>query len=231
VASITVRALGTCAAVVLIGAWPLAAADLEQYRGFRLGSSTAAALTVSGAVSPRDLKTTLLQPELLQELEWRPPLHCDWVGSTCDPVRRVILSFVADHLGRIVVEYERSRTEGLSRADMVKALSVAYGPPDRLPSREGGRSENDALDGAAVVARWRTTETVVTLQRNDYIGGYVLVVASVRLERRARQAQAAWALINGQEAAAGDAALLGIRANAAREAERTRSANKASFTP
>ena len=227
----TVRALGTCAAVFLIGAWPLAAADLEQYRGFRLGSSTAATLKMSGAMSPRDMKSTRLQPELLQELEWRPPLHCDWVGPTCDPVRRVILSFVDDHLGKLVVEYERSRTEGLSRADLVEALSVAYGPHDRLPSPEGERSGDDALDGAAVIARWRTVETVVTLQRYDYIGAYVLVVASVRLERRARQAQAAWTLINGREAGAGDAALLGIRANAAREAERTRSANKASFTP
>ena len=228
----SVKVVGVCAVVFIIGVWPLAAADLDQYRGFRLGSSTTAVVKVWGAVSARDQKTALRRSALLQELEWRPPLICDQMGRNGDSVRRVVLSFVDDRLWQIVAEYERSRTEGLSGADMVDALSVSYGPRDRLLLPEGERGRADALAGAAVIARWRTAETVVTLQRYDYVGGYALVVVSVRLEPSARQAQAAGVWLDARGGAgAGDAALLRIRTDAAREAEKTRSVNKAGFTP
>ena len=226
------RIVGVCAVIFIIGAWPLAAAGLDQYRGFRLGSSMTVAVHVWGAVSPRDRKTALGRSALLQELEWRPPLVCDQIGRNGDSVRRVVLSFVDDRLWQIVAEYERSRTEGLSKADMVDALSVSYGPQDRLLLPESERGPAAALAGAAVIARWRTAETVVTLQRYDYVGEYALVVVSVRLAAYAREAQAAGALLDVRGGAgAGDAALLRIRTEAAREAEKTRSANRANFTP
>jgi hypothetical protein len=230
-ASSTVNGVGVCAVAFVIGAWPLAAADLAQYRGFRLESSTTAVMDVSGATSPHDLKTVVARPALLQELEWRPPSACVRVAQTRDPVRRVVFSFVDDRLRKIVAEYDRSRTEGLSRADMIEALEASYGPHDRFASAEGERGGADELAGAAVIARWRTPQTVVTLQRYDYVGGYALVVASVRLEQYARQAEAAGALLDARGARAGDAGLLRIRTDAAREAEKTRLANKASFTP
>jgi len=219
----TVRSVGACAVAVVFGASTLAAADLEQYRDFRLGTSAATVVKMAGTTSPRDLMTVLPGPVLLQELEWRP---------RGDPVRRVVFSFVDDQLLKIVVEYEQSRTEGLTKNDMVAALSVAYGPHEPLPAPHGERSGYDALDAATVIAQWRTAENAVTLQRYDYVGGYALVVASVRLEQRARQAQAAAAALNAREAQARAAALLRFRADAAREAsERTRSANKATFIP
>ena len=228
----TVRSLSACAVAVVLGAVPLAAVDLEQYRSFRLGSSTAAVMTVAGTASPRDLKTVLMRPALLQELEWRPPFKPDRVAPKADPVRRVVFSFIDDQLLKIVVEYERSRTEGLTRDDMIEVLSAAYGAHDRLPVPGGERSGDDALDAAAVIARWRSAEATVTLQRYDFVGGYALVVTSVRLGARARQAQAAGAALDLREAPERDAALLRVRADAAREAsQKTRSANKASFIP
>jgi hypothetical protein len=223
--------MGACAVAVALGA-PLAAADLGQYRGFRLGSSTVAVMEMAGTSSPHDLKTLLLRPALIQELEWRPPFKPDRVAPKGDPVRRVVFSFVDDQLLKIAVEYERSRVEGLTREDMVEALSVAYGAHDRLPAPGGERSGDDALDAAAVIARWRSAEATVTLQRYDYVGGYALVVASVRLEQLARQAQTAGARLDLRDTPERDAALLRTRADAAREAsEKTRATNKAGFTP
>jgi hypothetical protein len=223
-----VGSLSACAVVVLFGAARCAAADLEQYRGFRLGSSAAAVVKAAGTTVPRHLETVAMPPARLQELEWRPPFNSERMGPRGDAVRRVVFTFFDDHLLKMVVEYDRGRTEGLTRIDMVAALSVAYGPHERVATRGGERSEYEALDTATVMARWRTVDTVVTLHRYDYIGGYALVITSLRLEQLARRAQAAEKVT----APARAAALLRVRADAAREAlETTRSANKATFTP
>jgi hypothetical protein len=227
----TVRSLCVWTALALAGASPLAAADLDRYRDFRLGSSTAAVLKVAGSAAPSDLKSTLLWPALLQKLEWRPPLNSDRGGARGDPVRRIVFSFLDDQLLKIIVEYERSRTEGLTRNDMVGALSIAYGPQPQLSSGEA-RIGDDALHAAIVIARWRTAETAVTLQRYDYVGEYALVITAVRLEERARRAQAAGAALAALAEPAHGVARLRILADEAREAsEKTRAANKAAFTP
>ena len=227
----TVRPLYAWAAFLILGASPLAAADLNQYREFRLGSSTAAVLKLARAASPGDVKSTLLRPALLQTLAWRPPFASDRGGPSADPVRRIVFRFVDDQLLKIVVEYERSRTEGLTRNDMVSALSVVYGPQDPFVSgAEGGGDE--ALDAAVVIARWRTAETAVSLQRYDYVGEYALVITAIRLEQQARKAQAAAAALDTRDAHARGLARLRILAEEAREAsEKIRSMNKATFTP
>jgi hypothetical protein len=45
----SVKVVGVCAVVFIIGVSRLAAADLDQYRGFRLGSSTTAVVKVWSA--------------------------------------------------------------------------------------------------------------------------------------------------------------------------------------
>jgi hypothetical protein len=215
----------------MFGGSPFAAADLDQYRDFRLGSSTAAVLKLARQASPGDVKSILLRPVLLQTLAWRPPFTSDRGGPRGDPVRRIVFSFLDDRLLKIIVEYERSRTEGLTRNDMVSALSVVYGPQDALLSG-GERDGDDALDAAIVIARWRTAETTVSLQRYDYVGEYALVITAMRLEQRARKAQAAAAASDSPGTQARGLALLRILADEAREASaKTRSVNKATFTP
>jgi hypothetical protein len=227
----TVRPLCAWTAFLIFGASPLAAADLDQYRDFRLGSSTAAVLKLATPASPGDVKSTLLRPVLLQTLTWRPPFKSDRGGPSGDPVRRIVFSFLDDQLLKIVVEYERRRTEGLTRNDMVAALSVVYGPQDPLVS--GGERDGDgALDAAIVIARWRTAETAVSLQRYDYVGEYALVITAMHLEQRARKAQAAAAALDTREAQARGLTRLRILADEAREAsEKTRLLNKSTFTP
>jgi len=227
----TVRPLCAFAAFLILERSPVAAADLDQYRDFRLGSSTATVLKLARPASPGDVKSILLRPVLLQTLAWRPPFTSGRGGSRGDPVRRIVFSFLDDQLLKIVVEYERSRTEGLTRNDMVSALSGVYGLQDP-PFSGGERGGDDALDAAIVIARWRTADTHVSLQRYDYVGEYALVITAMRLEQRARKAQAAGAALDAGETQARGVARLRILADEAREAaEKTRLVNKATFTP
>ena len=225
----TVGWVGTFAGVVTLGASVLAT-DLEQYRDFRLGSSTAVVAKVAGTTSARDLKTLHVRPALLQELDWRPPYNVDRSASGADSVRRVVFSFVDDQLFRMVVEYDRSRTAGMTNDDMIAALSSAYGPRGPVPSRMP--VQHDVLDASTAIAQWRTADTSVVLQHSEYGDGYGLVLTSVRLEQLARKAQAAAAAIDAREAPAREAALLKGQRDAAREAaEKTRSTNKEAFKP
>lgn len=227
----TVPPLCAWAAFLILGASAVAAADLDQYRDFRLGSSTAAVLKLATPASRGDVKSILLRPVLLQRLAWRPPFTSDRGGPRGDPVRRIVFSFLDDQLLKIVVEYERSRTEGLTRHDMVSALSVVYGPQDPFFAGDQ-RDRDDALEAAIVIARWRTAETTVSLQRYDYVGEYALVITAMRLEQRARKAQAAGAALDAGETQARGLARLRILSDEAREAaEKTRSVNEATFTP
>lgn len=72
----------------------------------------------------------------------------------------------------------------------------------------------------------------MSLQRYDYAGEYAVVITAMRLEPRARKAQAAATALDRRDARARGLARLRILAEEAREAsEKTRSVNKATFTP
>src|SRR5689334_6323478 len=69
-----------------------------------------------------------------------------------DPVKDVLLSFYNGQLFRIVVNYDRYRTEGMTAADMIEAISTTYGiaaKPDAEILFPSIASEN-----VKVIARW-----------------------------------------------------------------------------
>ncbi|OFW40681.1 MAG: hypothetical protein A3F70_09265 [Acidobacteria bacterium RIFCSPLOWO2_12_FULL_67_14] len=220
---------GLCACVVLLAVTSVSAADLGQYRDFRLGSSTAEVVKAAGS-SGRDVKTLHARPALLQEMNWRAPYSAARAPAAVDPVGSMIFSFVDDQLYKIVVLYAPSRIEGLTTADMIAALSPAYGPPASRSARP--RGGDDALNATVPVAQWRNGYSVVTLQYYQYSGGYELVIASPSLERLASKAEASALVLDAREAPAREAALLKRQAEAAQvEAERTRLKNKEAFRP
>jgi hypothetical protein len=68
------------------------------------------------------------RPELIQELMWLPPR----LGTTADggdSAQKVLFTFYNDQLSRVVVSYDRRRTEGLTVEDLVEAISATYGVP------------------------------------------------------------------------------------------------------
>ena len=68
------------------------------------------------------------EPAGLQELAWRPH-YFRGAPRQSDAVARVTFGFYNDQLFRIVIDYDRLRTEGMTEADMVEAISETYGPP------------------------------------------------------------------------------------------------------
>lgn len=226
-----VRGWALCAALIVLAASWLSAADFEQYRDFRLGSSVADVVKTSGA-SSAGVRTSHQRPALLQELAWRPYTTSRVTPTDPDSVREIAFSFVNDRLFRMVVEYDSRRTEGLTRRDMIAALTAIYGPTSPLPAQARPRAVFEALDAATRLAHWRAGDTTVVLQQQEYTSGFALVITSVPLDQHARKATATAVTLDAREAPAREAARVKQQADAARgAAEKTRSTNKETFKP
>jgi hypothetical protein len=80
-------------------------------------------------VAVSEAKTIHQRPAVIQELEWRRPYFVG--GSTApqnDPVQQIVFSFYDNQLSKMVVDYDHDRTDGMADADMIDAISTAYGP-------------------------------------------------------------------------------------------------------
>ena len=164
----------------------------------------------------------ILKPTLTQEFGWSDERI--YAG--------IVFSFVDDQLFRRTIGYDSERTEGLTNADMVTALSATYGPPSPKTATPAPRSASESLDSVTTVATWRQGTSTVELRHSAYRGSFVLVITSVPLEALARKARTTAEALDAGEAPAREAARAKAEADAARdEAAKTRSTNKATFTP
>ncbi|HWW86240.1 MAG TPA: hypothetical protein VNZ26_21745, partial [Vicinamibacterales bacterium] len=132
------RKITTCAIGVISLTYGLEGQSLTRYRDFELGKDLASVSALTGVASS-EAKTIYKRPAVLQDLEWRPS---HWTagsnaGST-DPVQQVRFSFYDDQLFRVVVDYAHDRTEGMTAADMIEAISAVYGTPLLRASRAVG---------------------------------------------------------------------------------------------
>lgn len=220
-----------CVSVLLAAPVGVAAADLDVYRDFKLGHSTAAVLERARGI-PRDVKTLHERPVLLQELSWRPPYLMNGGTSGRDTVRAVVFSFMNDTLFRIAVEYEARQTEGMTPADMTAALTAVYGPVAPAAPVVRKPAAASRIDAQVPVAHWQKGDTEVVLLHSEIGGRFSMTVASVSGERRARKAQTDGDALYKSEAPVREAAKAKARADAAdKAAEATRATNKAAFKP
>ena len=209
----------------------MSADDVDQYREFRLGTSAASVSTLTGS-SDSDLKTLHQRPALLQDLSWRPRYSVKRAIPDVDPVREMVFSFYNDQLYRIAVQYDPSRTTGLTDEDMIAALTNVYGPrltpkAPRAARRDGGFSLS-----TETLAEWQHGDTRVTLHRAAYDVGFGLVVLSVPLDGLARTAAATAVVMDTRESPAREAALLKKQQDDAKAAdEKARATNKGVFRP
>ena len=129
------RLLSLCACLVVFSMPLVSAQDRSRYRDYRIGDDLRTISEQSGAARPM-ARIIPHEPVVLQELEWRPQ-YFRGAARQADAVARVTFGFYDDQLFRIVVDYDRLRTEGMTEADMVGAFSETYGPPSRrvVPSR------------------------------------------------------------------------------------------------
>jgi hypothetical protein len=218
---------GLSAACVVLAVCTTSANELSRYREFELGQSLSAVTSIT-QTAERDLKTLHSRPSLLQQVEWRPRYMTGAPVVGRDSINSIVFNFVDDRLFRMTVAYERTRTNGLTNADMIASLVAIYGAPG--PSAKA-RAESAPLD-AVVVAEWRQADALITLQHSPYTTTFSLVITAVSLEATARRAQETAVVLDAREAPAREAALAKKRVDDERQAEeRARATNKGVFQP
>ena len=192
------RMLTLSTAWIVMSTTPASAAgDLSRYRGFEFGSSVARVARQAG-ISPEP-RIVHQRPELIQELMWLPggPATSDADGNA---VRKVIFTFYNDQLSRIVVSYDRDRTEGLTAEDLVEAVSAMYG----VTTAAGrGMTAQGTLSSAAherLVAYWEDPQHSITLFRSSYLSTFNLLLLSKRLDGLVTLASAEAILQDDREA-------------------------------
>jgi len=225
----SVRPLVIAVSLVL-SAQMASAQDMSRYRVYALGSGVDSVSAASGARSA-DAKTLHQRPAIIQELQWRAP----FVSSTdtqADPVREIAFTFFNDALYRVVVDYDRDRTAGLTNKDVLDAVSATYGVPVPASAKPRANPPAEAFPDSIVIARWESVESLVTLVRGSHTPEFQLILISKALSVQARDAIREAVKLDAIEAPlresqqrkkdAGDA-------SAARD--KTRVVNKAAFRP
>ena len=183
------RLVALVACLVALSVAVLSAQDRSRYRDYRIGDDLRNIAEQSGAVSPA-VRIIPRDPVVLQELEWRPQ-YFRGVPQPSDAVARITFGFYDDQLFRIVVDYDRRRTEGMTEADMVDAIAGIYDPPSRRAGSIHAIAAKDSdQDGDLLVACWDGTEYSVTLLGVQDSSAFRLIVASARLGTLAQVAGA-----------------------------------------
>ena len=193
----TLRSLILCLVVLLLTAPLLRAQDLSKYRHFTLGMNLTNLLERTEQ-KMTDVKTIHGRPALIQELNWWPP-NVPGTSLRSDSVEQIFFSFYNGELFKISVTYDRTATEGLTEADMVKAISAKYGPAT-IAAPEIESAINDRYDAKQKpVASWEDAQYSSSLVRsssNDVLG---LVVFSKRANAQAELAIAEAVKLDEQE--------------------------------
>ena len=103
----------------------LLAGDLSTYRGFQFGMDLNAA-EKRAEIKPSDARLIHQRPAVIQDLSWRPPGIAGSPGES-DSVKDILLSFYNGKLFRIVANYDRYKTEGMTAEDLIGAVSATDG--------------------------------------------------------------------------------------------------------
>jgi hypothetical protein len=162
---------------------PTYSQDLSRYREFQLGTNlTMVAKQIR--VKPSDAKAIHERPAVIQELEWRNPLTDS--SQRSDSVGNILFRYYNGELYRLVVTYDRERTEGMTAEDIVEAVSAKYGTANRLTAEIILSSTRLFTDGEKlisdrsekVIARWEDSQHSLNLFQYSSEATFGLVVYS-----------------------------------------------------
>jgi hypothetical protein len=229
---IAVRCLVVGSVGIVLCTQPVYGQSGSHYREFQLGGDLASVSALTG-VAVSEAQTIHQRPALIQELQWRLPYAP--TGPTApatDPVQQIVFSFYRDQLFRLVIDYDRNRTEGMTDADMIDAISSAYGPKSKVSQKSRVASSQGAEESGTRLARWGDADYSVVLYRSSYASGFRMIMTSVRLDALARTAEAEAVRLDERDAPRREIARQKKEADDARAArEKARLANKAGFRP
>jgi hypothetical protein len=210
------------------------AQDFSRYRFFQLGRSLSSVAETAN-MGPYDARVIHQRPALIQELDWRPQYQSPSTRIAMDPVLQVALTFYNDQLFRITITYDQSRTDGMTNADVIEAVSATYGHAIIPPTPHATpRSSQNAHNDATTIAEWANGDRTLTLSRSLFPVVFRLVMMSTALNDLA-EAAIAETIISPDEA---DEALQREAdrrkkeiADAIADQGRARVRNKAAFHP
>jgi hypothetical protein len=230
---IRIPTLAITASALVLATVGLQAQALSHYRDFRLGSTLASVQKISGATGD-DVRSIQQRPATIQELRWRPSARYDDRMMPTEPVREVIFTFYNDQLFKIVIDYDRQRTEGLTDADLIGSITTRYGVPvlQATSLQTNGPPRFASPDGEAVVARWSDADTSLTLVRGTYPTTLRLILALKSTEALAQNAAAEAARLDRAEAPQREVEHVILMTEDSRvAAEKARVVNKPLFKP
>jgi hypothetical protein len=196
------------AAIVLamIALWdPLIhAQDLSKYRNFSFGMSAASVLKLAEE-KPADLITIHVQPALIQELTWYPPLPFA-SPRPAEPVKKVLFSFYDGELYRMVVTYDSDAIKGLTNEDMIRILAAKYGTATRPAAEVNVPADDSYRVTESVIARWEDPQYSLNLFRSSMLDTFEVDLFAKRLDSQATTAIAESIKLERQEAPQKEAA-------------------------
>ncbi len=173
--------------------------DLSRYREFQFGM-TLLAVAIQAGIKPSEARVIYHRPAVIQELEWQPSRSLGFSPLT-GPVKEVLFSFYNGELFRIVINYDRYRTEGLTDEDMIEAISAKYGTATRPTANIISFSSSQVYDDSEkVVACWEDAQYSFNFFRSSYQPTFGMVVFSKRLDALARTAIVEAIRLDEQEA-------------------------------
>ena len=185
-----------CCFVLLFAAPMLYSQDLSKYRTFSLGASLASVLKHTDQ-KPADVKLLHARPALSQELAWWPSPAA--ASSRSDAIEQIVFSFHNGELYKLTVSYDRDATEGLTAADMTKALTAKYGTPTNI-ALEIDSAPNDRYDSnGRAIASWDDSQYSVNLVRSPFTDIFGLVIYSKRVNAEADLDTAQAVVLDKQE--------------------------------
>jgi hypothetical protein len=212
--------------MLFLGTPMLRAQELANYRNFSLGTNLAAVLKHTDQ-KLADVKLIHERPALIQELTWWPP-NLPGTSFRSDTVEQMLFSFDNGELYKISVIYDRGSTEGLTAADMMKAISAKYGTPTNVAPEAGAAANGEYNSKGKPVAAWEDLQYSFQLMRSSFTDGFELVIYSKRANADAEVAIADAVKLEAQEGPKREAAR---QKKETSDLEVTRQKNQKSFRP
>ena len=217
-------------ALLCLATYPsVGAQPRTDYRTYRMGDDVMAIARQIALPVPAAMARRVRGPVL--ELRWRVQYVRGGTPSN-DPVALLVFSFYDDRLFQIVIDYSPDRTDGMTEADMVAAMSRVYGAPAKRTNPPSPIGLDPQRRTDSVVAQWTNGELRVALLSIRDQTAFRMIVESIPLEGLASGAGATEASADiGNWASTEGGRLPGDieRGGAARE--KVRLANIAAFIP
>jgi len=183
-----------------ISAPATSAPDLSRYRSFQFGETLPAVAKQAG-LEISAAKLIHERPAVMQELEWPIWLSGSFSSPQVDPVKTVLFSFYNGELFRIVVNYDRDETAGLTTEDMIEAISAKYGTATRPAHADIGFSSSEVYnDSELIIARWEDAQYSYNLYRSTFQPTFGMIAFAKRVDALARTATAEAIRLDAQEA-------------------------------